>query len=133
MRAPASFGTARSTPRGSRRRDGRRGRRSRKDWDRPTDTSLRRESADTTTRRGPLMVLAVLLQEEAPRASSTIVDMLVRASPLTWVVLAALLFLSVFSWWIIFSKAKIFREVRKQGDRFLEQIEKAQRLEDAYK
>ena len=60
-------------------------------------------------------------------------DLLTRAAVPTWIVLAALLFFSLMSWWIIFWKARVFREVRKQGDRFLEQIEKAQRLEDAYK
>jgi biopolymer transport protein TolQ len=80
-----------------------------------------------------MTVFALLLQAEPATPSSTILDMLARSSPLTWVVLATLLFLSIFSWWIIFSKTRVFREVRKQGDRFLEQIEKAQRLEDAYK
>jgi biopolymer transport protein TolQ len=48
-------------------------------------------------------------------------------------VLLALVGFSLASWMIIVWKAKVFREVRKHGDRFLEQIEKAQRLEDAYK
>ena len=76
-----------------------------------------------------MTVTALLLQ--APRA--TLLDLLTRAAVPTWIVLAALLFFSLMSWWIIFWKARVFREVRKQGDRFLEQIEKAQRLEDAYK
>ena len=41
--------------------------------------------------------------------------------------------MSVWSWWLIFHKHRQFREVRVQGDAFLEQMERAQRLEDAYK
>ena len=37
------------------------------------------------------------------------------------------------SWWLIFTKSRQFREVRQQGDEFLDYMEKAQRLEDAYK
>lgn len=80
-----------------------------------------------------MKAFALLLQVEPPPEGVGVMAMLARSTPLTWVVLAALLLLSVVSWWIIFSKAKLFREVRKQGDRFLEQVEKAQRLEDAYK
>ena len=51
----------------------------------------------------------------------------------TLIVLTTLMVFSLTSWWIILWKARVFREVRRQGDRFLEQIERAQRLEDAYK
>ena len=51
----------------------------------------------------------------------------------TLIVLTTLVVFSLTSWWIILWKARVFREVRRQGDRFLEQIERAQRLEDAYK
>jgi biopolymer transport protein TolQ len=78
-----------------------------------------------------MTVAALPLQAGPPGAS--VLEVLRNATPLTYVVLAALVFFSLMSWYIIFSKAKVFREVRKQGDRFLEQIEKAQRLEDAYK
>jgi biopolymer transport protein TolQ len=40
---------------------------------------------------------------------------------------------SLMSWWLIFRKSHQFREVRRQGDKFLKHMEKAQRLEDAYK
>ncbi|MSR37116.1 MAG: hypothetical protein EXR95_10845 [Gemmatimonadetes bacterium] len=79
-----------------------------------------------------MTVTALLLQTAAPPRAA-LVDMIARSSIPTWIVLAALLFGSVYSWYIIFWKARLFREVRKQGDRFLEHIEKAQRLEDAYK
>ena len=77
-----------------------------------------------------MMVTALILQAR-PRA--TALELLTGATIPTWVVLVALLVFSVTSWRIIFWKARQFREVRRHGDRFLEQIEKAQRLEDAYK
>ena len=77
-----------------------------------------------------MTVLAVVLQ--APPGAS-IVNLLRQATVPTYIVLGTLLLFSILSWWLIFWKAKQFREVRKQGDRFLVQIERAQRLEDAYK
>jgi biopolymer transport protein TolQ len=74
---------------------------------------------------------ALVLQAAAPSGST--LEVLKNATPLTYAVLLALVGFSFASWTIIFWKTKVFREVRKQGDRFLEQIEKAQRLEDAYK
>ena len=77
------------------------------------------------------ITITALLLQAAPSAS--VLEVLKRATPLTWVVLAALAFFSLMSWWIIFAKVRLFREVRKQGDQFLAQVEKAQRMEDAYK
>ena len=71
------------------------------------------------------------MTQAVPRAST--LELLKDATIPTWVVLGALVGFSLMSWWIIFWKARQFRDVRRQGDRFLEQIEKAQRLEDAYK
>ncbi|MDE0899199.1 MAG: MotA/TolQ/ExbB proton channel family protein [Longimicrobiales bacterium] len=51
----------------------------------------------------------------------------------TQVVLLVLGVGSMASWWLIFTKSRQFREVRQQGDEFLDYMEKAQRLEDAYK
>ena len=51
----------------------------------------------------------------------------------TQLVLLVLGVFSLSSWWVIFRKSQQFREVRRQGDRFLEHMEQAQRLEDAYK
>jgi biopolymer transport protein TolQ len=79
------------------------------------------------------MTITALLVQAAPTTSASTLEVLKNATPLTYVVLAVLVFFSVWSWMLIFWKAKVFREVRRQGDRFLEQIEKAQRLEDAYK
>jgi biopolymer transport protein TolQ len=78
------------------------------------------------------MTLAPLALQSAP-AGASILEVLKDATPLTYAVLAVLVLFSFWSWVLIFWKTKVFREVRRQGDRFLEQIEKAQRLEDAYK
>ena len=50
----------------------------------------------------------------------------------TKLVLLVLAFSSAASWILIFWKFRQFREVRAQGDRFLQSMERAQRLEDAY-
>src|SRR5690606_24414031 len=64
---------------------------------------------------------------------SSTLALLREATLPTWIVLGALLVFSVVSWWIILWKAKQLRQVRREGDRFIAQIEKAQRLEEAYK
>jgi len=75
--------------------------------------------------------MQLLLLQVAPTV--TVVDMITNATPLTKVVLAVMLIASLASWWIIFWKWRQFRAVRRQGDEFLEKMERAQRLEDAYK
>ena len=76
------------------------------------------------------MVTALLLQAQLP---STPWGMVTQSTLPTLIVLTTLVVFSLTSWWTILWKARVFREVRRQGDRFLEQIERAQRLEDAYK
>ena len=73
---------------------------------------------------------ALLLQARPPTG---IVDMIVGATLPTLIVLSVLAAGSLASWWLIFHKWRQFREVREEGDRFLEAMERAQRLEDAYK
>ncbi len=73
---------------------------------------------------------ALLLQTRAPL---TAFDMVFGGTLPTKIVLLILMLFSFASWWLIFHKYRQFREVRLQGDRFLEQMERAQRLEDAYK
>lgn len=73
---------------------------------------------------------ALLLQARPPQS---ILDMVLGGTLPTKIVLLVLCSGSVYAWWLIFHKWKQFREVREQGDRFLEQMEQAQRLEDAYK
>src|SRR6185503_4037274 len=71
-----------------------------------------------------------LLQAAGPQS---VVQMIVEGTLLTHIVLGALAIFSLMSWWLIFRKSRQFGDVRRQGDRFLEHMEKAQRLEDAYK
>lgn len=51
----------------------------------------------------------------------------------TWIVLSVLLVFSLLSVWVMWAKARQFRKVQRQGDDFIESMERAQRLEDAYK
>jgi biopolymer transport protein TolQ len=59
--------------------------------------------------------------------------MLTGATIPTKLVLVILGVGSAFSWWVIFAKSRQFRAIRRQGDEFLDYMERAQRLEDAYK
>jgi biopolymer transport protein TolQ len=76
------------------------------------------------------MSLGLMLQARAPQS---MVDMVMGASAPTIVVLVTLAVFSVFSWWLIFWKARQFRVVRRLGDEFLDAMERAQRLDDAYR
>ena len=78
------------------------------------------------------MTLASLLLFQA-RPPSSILDMVIGGTLTTKVILLVLTAASLFTWWMIFHKWRQFREVRHLGDSFLEYMERAQRLEDAYK
>ncbi len=60
-------------------------------------------------------------------------DMVFGGTLLTRAVLLVLAVSSTFSWVLIFWKAKQFRVVRRQGDRFLQKMDRATGLADAYK
>ena len=60
-------------------------------------------------------------------------DMVFGGTLLTRAVLLVLAVSSTFSWVLIFWKAKQFRTVRCQGDRFLQKMDRATGLADAYK
>ena len=60
-------------------------------------------------------------------------DLVLTSSRETKVVLAVLVIFSVVSWYLIFLKVWQFRRLRRQADRFMVEIEKAGRLEDAYR
>jgi biopolymer transport protein TolQ len=77
-----------------------------------------------------MTVTAFLLQSAPPQSA---LDMIFGGTLPTKIVLLVLGAFSLASWWMIFHKVRQFREVRLHGDRFLEQMERAQRLEDAYK
>jgi len=77
------------------------------------------------------MSLSYLLLQSQPPTSAF--QMVVGGTLPTKIVLAVLAVFSLASWWLIFAKARQFGHVRKQGDEFLERMERAKRLEDAYK
>lgn len=60
-------------------------------------------------------------------------DLVLTSSRETKVVLAVLVVFSVVSWYLIFLKAWQFRRLRQHADRFMNEIEKAARLDDAYR
>lgn len=59
-------------------------------------------------------------------------DLVLTSSRETKIVLAVLVVFSVVSWYLIILKWWQFRHVRRQADRFMKEIEKANRLEEAY-
>ena len=77
------------------------------------------------------MIFSLMLFQAQPPTSAF--QMIVGGDLPTQVVLLVLGVGSMASWWLIFTKSRQFREVRQQGDEFLDYMEKAQRLEDAYK
>ena len=77
------------------------------------------------------MSLTYLLLQSQPPTSAF--QMVVGGTLPTKIVLIILAAGSMFSWWLIFAKTRQFREIRRQGDEFLDYMEKTQRLEDAYK
>jgi len=77
-----------------------------------------------------LASISILLQA---RSAQTPLELLLGGTLPTKIVLLALIGMSVWCWWLIFHKYRQFRAVRVLGDDFLEQMERARRLEDAYK
>ena len=77
------------------------------------------------------MGLSTLLAQAGAPTSAW--DMVFGGSLATRLVLLVLAVSSAASWILIFWKAKQFRTVRRQGNRFLEQMERATGLEEAYK
>lgn len=67
------------------------------------------------------------------RAPTSPMDMILGGTISTWIVLSVLLVFSLLSVWVMWAKARQFRKVQRQGDDFIESMERAQRLEDAYK
>ncbi len=76
------------------------------------------------------MISTLLLQSAAP---TSLTGIIFGGTLPTQVVLLTLVLGSLLSWWIIFWKIRQFREVKRLGDEFLDAMERAQRLEDAYK
>ena len=59
-------------------------------------------------------------------------ELIMASSVATWVVLIVLMLFSVLSWFLIVLKWAQFRRVRKQGNRFFNELERTTRLEEAY-
>ena len=59
-------------------------------------------------------------------------ELVLTSSRETKFVLAILVVFSIVSWYLIFLKWWQFRRMRQLGDRFLAEVEKAPRLDDAY-
>lgn len=59
-------------------------------------------------------------------------ELVLTSSPETQFVLVVLVIFSVVSWYLIVLKWWQFRRMRQLGDRFMAEVEKAPRLEDAY-
>lgn len=70
------------------------------------------------------------LQARTPQSAW---DMVLGGTLPTQLVLLILVSGSLLSWWLIFWKWRQFRDVRQLGDQFLEVMDKAQTLEEAYK
>lgn len=74
-------------------------------------------------------LFSLLAQSRGPTSAW---DMVFGGSLPTRLVLLVLAVSSAASWILIFWKAKQFKTVRQQGNRFLQQMERATGLEDAY-
>lgn len=77
------------------------------------------------------MEASVLLQVRGA-IPTTPWELVLASSPETQFVLVVLAVFSVVSWYLIVLKWWQFRRMRRLGDRFLAEVEKAPRLEDAY-
>ena len=77
------------------------------------------------------METSVLLQVRGA-IPTTPWELVLTSSPETQFVLAVLAVFSLVSWYLIVLKWWQFRKMRLLGDRFLAEVEKAPRLEDAY-
>jgi biopolymer transport protein TolQ len=74
--------------------------------------------------------LLAIIQVGVPQST---LDMIISGGLSTKIILGVLAIFSIIGWVIIFWKASQFRRVRSQGARFVSSLERAQRLEDAYK
>jgi biopolymer transport protein TolQ len=75
----------------------------------------------------------MLLAQVGRAAPQGPMDMIVGGTPATQTILLVLAIFSLASWAIMFWKWGQFRKLNRQGVRFLQAIEKTQRLRDAYR
>jgi biopolymer transport protein TolQ len=74
--------------------------------------------------------LLALLQEPAAPRTSSLLDLILRSSPIAKFVLLLLLIFSLVSWAIIISKELATRRARQQSAEFLRVFEQSQRLSE---
>jgi biopolymer transport protein TolQ len=74
-----------------------------------------------------------LLLQVGRQAPESAWDLIWSGTLPTKFILIILAAFSISSWVMIFWKWKVFRTVRQEGDRFLDAMERSQRMEDAYK
>lgn len=67
------------------------------------------------------------LQEQAAERGSSLLDLILRASPVAKVVLLVLFLFSIASWAIIFAKARATKRARQQSAQFLQIFERSKR------
>ncbi|MGH7481713.1 MAG: MotA/TolQ/ExbB proton channel family protein [Longimicrobiales bacterium] len=72
-----------------------------------------------------------LIQAAGERADA--LDIILLGGLFTQIIIGVLAAFSLASWIVIFWKVGQFRRVRREGEDFLEALERAQRLEDVYK
>ena len=72
------------------------------------------------------------LQAEAAQQSTSLVDLILRASPIAKFVLVLLLAFSVFSWAIMFAKSRLINRAVRQSREFLRVFERSSRLDELY-
>jgi biopolymer transport protein TolQ len=78
-------------------------------------------------------MIPLLLLQAGRQVPESAWDLIWGGTLPTRIVLLVLAAFSVASWIIMFWKWRHFQEVRREGDRFLEAMDRAQRLEDAYR
>jgi biopolymer transport protein TolQ len=78
-------------------------------------------------------VVTILAQIGGEASAPSSLDLILRGSPVTWLVLGTTALASVASWIIIFWKTAQFRRIRRDSARFHDAMQHAQRLEDAHR
>ncbi|MCI0336229.1 MAG: MotA/TolQ/ExbB proton channel family protein [Acidobacteria bacterium] len=73
-----------------------------------------------------------LLQEQAAERGSSLLDLILRASPVAQVVLLVLFLFSIASWAIIFAKARATKRARQHSAQFLQIFERSKRWSELH-
>lgn len=79
-----------------------------------------------------MIALAFWLLQQATPQQTSLVDLIVRSSPISKLVLLILLLFSVASWAIILTKGRIMNRARRESAEFLQVFARSARLQDLY-